>query len=88
MEEVDFVVENGKVVRRSVRDRNKQIIHKTEFYYDKEKIKPNKRDFWATKPSKYFGYDDKESANLLMEKHFGSQLPSDCSFGFVPRRGI
>lgn len=68
VEEVDFVVENGKVVRRSVRDRNKQIIHKTEFYYDKEN-QTKQTGLLGDKTIKYFGYDDKESANLLMVKN-------------------
>jgi len=68
VEEVDLVVENGKVVRRSVRDRNKQIIHKTEFYYDKEN-QTKQTGLLGDKTIKYFGYDDKESANLLMVKN-------------------
>lgn len=68
VEEVDYVVENGLVVRRSVRDRNQQIIHKTEYFYNKGN--PNKQSgLLGDKTIKYFGYDDKESANLLMVKN-------------------
>lgn len=68
VEEVDFVVENGVVVRRSVRDRNKQIIHKTEYYYEKGNT-TKQAGLLGDKTIKYFGYDTKESANLLMIKN-------------------
>lgn len=67
VEEVDYVVENGLVVRRSVRDRNQQIIHKTEFFYDKGN--PTKQTgLVGDKTIHYFGYDTKTSAHRLMVK--------------------
>lgn len=67
VEEVDFVIENGKLVRRSVRDRNKQIVHKTEYLYEKGN-NTKQTGLLGDKTIKYFGYDTKESANLLMVK--------------------
>ena len=67
VEEVDFVVENGKLVRRSVRDRNAQIIHKTEYNYYKENL-TKQTGLLGDKTIKYFGYDDKGSANQLLVK--------------------
>ncbi|MGL2992912.1 hypothetical protein [Flavobacterium sp. TSSA_36] len=68
VEEVDYVVENATLVRRSVRDRNQQIIHKTEYFYDKGNL-IKQTGLLGDKTIKYFGYDDKASANLLMVKN-------------------
>lgn len=67
VEEVDYVVENGLVVRRSVRDRNQQITLKTEYFYDKGN--PTKQSgLVGDKTIHYFGYDTKTSARLLLVK--------------------
>ena len=67
VEEVDYVLENGLLARRSVRDRNKQIIHKTEYYYEKGN-NTKQSGLLGDKTIKYFGYDTKESANVLLVK--------------------
>jgi hypothetical protein len=67
VENVEFIVENGIVVRRTCRDRNQQIINKTEYIYSKENAITHK-GLVGDKATQNYNFDDKNSVNLLIVK--------------------
>lgn len=93
VEDVDYVTENGLITRRSIQDRNGQIIVKTEFSYNNEN-QNRQTNLLGDKNIKYFGYDQKQSANLLIVQNiFGpnykiivpliSYQEEEFDFGFI-----
>ena len=72
VEDVEYIVENGLIVRRVMRDRNKQIIHKTEYSYNNGNVTRH-TGLVGDKTIKYFTYDDKGSPDLLIVQNlFGA----------------
>ena len=72
VEDVEYVVENGLIVRRVMRDRNKQIIHKTEYSYNKGNVTRH-TGLVGDKSIKMYTYDDKGSTDLLIVQNlFGA----------------
>ncbi len=67
VEDIEYIVENGLIVRRSSRDRNQQIVTKTEYIYAKENIVRHK-GLLGDKSMQNFTFDDKNSANSLIVK--------------------
>ncbi|MBK0369759.1 hypothetical protein [Flavobacterium agrisoli] len=65
VEDVEYVVENGLIARRVLRDRNKQIIGKTEYAYNNGNVTRH-TGLVGDKSIKMFTYDDKGSADLLI----------------------
>lgn len=68
VEDLEYIVENGLIVRRSSRDRNQQIVSKTEYVYGKDNIVRHK-GLLADKSIKSYAFDDKNSADLLIVKN-------------------
>lgn len=68
IEDIEYIVENGLIVRRSSRDRNQQIINKTEYVYGKDNIVRHK-GLLGDKSIKSYTFDDKNSADLLIVKN-------------------
>jgi hypothetical protein len=68
VEDIEYVVEKGLIVRRSSRDRNQQIVNKTEYVYAKDNIVRYK-GLLGDKSIQNFTFDDKNSANLLIVKN-------------------
>lgn len=72
VDDIQYVVENGIIVRRSTRDRNQQIVKKVEYLYFKENPIRHK-DLLGDKQIKNFTFDDKNSVNaLLVQNIFGT----------------
>lgn len=72
VDDIEYIVENGLIVRRVSRNRNKQIIGKTEYSYFKDNVSRH-AGLVGDKTIKYFTYDDKNSVNLLIVKNlFGA----------------
>ena len=72
VDDIEYVVENGIIVRRSTRDRNQQIVKKVEYLYFKENPIRHK-DLLGDKQIKNFTFDDKNSVNaLLVQNIFGT----------------
>ncbi|HEX9151907.1 MAG TPA: hypothetical protein VF842_07480 [Flavobacterium sp.] len=71
-EDIEYIVENGLVVRRSSRDRNQQIINKIEYVYAKDNIVRHK-GLLGDKSIKDYTFDDKNSADLLIVKNIFGQ---------------
>jgi hypothetical protein len=67
VEDIEFIVENGIVIRRTCRDRNQQIINKTEYVYAKENAVTHK-GMVGDKSTQNYNFDDKNSVNLLIVK--------------------
>lgn len=65
VENIEYIVENGLVVRSSARDRNEQIINKKEYVYYKGNVSQRKGLF-GDKSSQFYTFDDKYSADLLI----------------------
>jgi hypothetical protein len=65
VENIEYIVENGIIVRRSSRDRNQQIIKKTEYVYAKDNIVAHK-GLVGDKSMQTYVFDDKNSADLLI----------------------
>jgi hypothetical protein len=65
VENIEYIVENGIIVRRSSRDRNQQIIKKTEYVYSKDNIVTHK-GLVGDKSMQNYVFDDKNSADLLI----------------------
>jgi hypothetical protein len=65
VEDIEYVVEKGLIVRRSSRDRNQQIVAKTEYVYSKDNIVRYK-GLLGDKSIQNFTFDDKYSVNLLI----------------------
>tara|TARA_R110000868_G_scaffold246_3_gene2231 strand:- start:577 stop:1443 length:867 start_codon:yes stop_codon:yes gene_type:complete len=68
VEDNEYVVQNGSIVRRSSRDRNGQIIRKREYSYFKENLS-NDKELLGDKTIIYYSYDDKNSVKVLMAKN-------------------
>lgn len=68
IDNVEYIVENGLVVRRSSRDRNEQIINKTEYSYSNGNIVRH-TGLLGDKSVKYYTFDDKNSAEVLLVKN-------------------
>ena len=72
VDDIEYVVENGIIVRRSTRDRNQQIVKKVEYLYFKENPIRHK-DLLGDKQIKNFTFDDKNSVKALLVKNiFGT----------------
>ena len=72
VDDIEYVVENGIIIRRSTRDRNQQIVKKVEYLYFKENPIRHK-DLLGDKQIKNFTFDDKNSVNaLLVQNIFGT----------------
>ena len=72
VEDVEYVVDKGLIVRRVLRDRNKQIIGKTEYSYSNGNVSRH-TGLVGDKSIKMFTYDDKGSADLLIVQNlFGA----------------
>lgn len=73
IEDIEYIVENGIVIRRSSRDRNQQIINKIEYVYYKDNITRHK-GLIGDKTIRNFIFDDKNSVELLIAQNtFGPQ---------------
>lgn len=72
IEDIEYVVENGLVARRSSRDRNQQIVNKIEYVYFKDNIVRHK-GLIGDKSIKNYTFDDKNSADLLIVKNIFGQ---------------
>lgn len=68
VEDIEYIVENGIIVRRTSRDRNKQIIGKIEYVYTNDNVMKHK-GLIGDKISKSYTYDDKLSVESLMVKN-------------------
>ncbi|MDX6190603.1 hypothetical protein SGQ83_14680 [Flavobacterium sp. Fl-318] len=65
LDDIEYIVENGIIVRRTSRDRNKQIIGKIEYVYVNDNVAKHK-GLVGDKISKTYTYDDKKSVELLI----------------------
>ncbi|MFV8345549.1 hypothetical protein [Flavobacterium sp. ZB4P13] len=72
IEDIEYIVENGLVARRSSRDRNQQIVNKIEYVYFKDNIVRHK-GLIGDKSMKNYTFDDKNSADLLIVKNIFGQ---------------
>ena len=72
IDDIEYVVENGRVARRSSRDRNKQIVNKIEYLYFKDNIIRHK-GMVGDKSMNNYTFDDKNSADLLIVKNIFGQ---------------
>lgn len=72
IEDIEYIIENGFIVRRSSRDRNQQIINKTEYVYGKDNIVRH-RGLLGDKSIKSYTFDDKNSVDLLIVKNIFGQ---------------
>ncbi|KFF07285.1 hypothetical protein [Flavobacterium reichenbachii] len=71
LDDIEYIVENGIIVRRTSRDRNKQIIGKIEYTYVNDNVSKH-RGLVGDKISKTFTYDDKKSVEqLIVQNLFG-----------------
>ena len=71
VDDIEYLVENGIIVRRTSRDRNKQIIGKIEYVYNNENVIRH-RGLVGDKISKTYTFDDKKSADqLIVQNLFG-----------------
>lgn len=68
IENIEYVVENGLVVRRVTRDRNQQIVNKIEYGYYKDNIVRHK-GLIGDKAIKNYSFDDKNSVQLLIAQN-------------------
>ncbi len=67
VEDIEYIVENGLIVRRVSRNRNNQIIGKTEYSYYNENVSRH-TGLVGDKTIKMYTYDGKNSVNLLIVK--------------------
>ncbi|MBS7255042.1 hypothetical protein [Flavobacterium branchiicola] len=71
LDDIEYIVENGIIVRRTSRDKNKQIIGKIEYVYVNDNVSKHK-GLVGDKISKTFTYDDKKSVDqLIVQSLFG-----------------
>ncbi len=68
VENIDYIVENGLVTRRSTRDRNDQIINKIEYVYANGNC-VKQVGLLGDKSIKYYNFDDKNSPELAIVKN-------------------
>ncbi|SHL64892.1 hypothetical protein [Flavobacterium chilense] len=72
VEDIEYIVENGTIVRRTSRDRNKAIIGKIEYVYVNDNVVKHK-GLVGDKISKTYTFDDKKSADaLIVQSLFGN----------------
>nr|WP_233173093.1 hypothetical protein [Flavobacterium sp. ASV13] len=72
VEDIEYIVENGTIVRRTSRDRNKAIIGKIEYVYLNDNVVKHK-GLVGDKISKTYTFDDKKSADaLIVQNLFGN----------------
>ncbi|KIX21485.1 hypothetical protein SY27_07195 [Flavobacterium sp. 316] len=65
---IDYVVENGKIIRESERNLSQKIINKKEMHYYKDNLSRYK-GLVGDKSIDNYTYDDKNSAMLLLVKN-------------------
>ncbi|WP_229335503.1 hypothetical protein [Flavobacterium sp. ALJ2] len=65
IEDIEYVVENGLIIRRSSRDRNQQIFNKIEYVYSNDNVIRHK-GVLGEKMINNFTFDDKKSVDLLI----------------------
>jgi hypothetical protein len=71
VDDIEYIVENGIIVRRTSRDRNKAIIGKIEYVYTNDNVVRHK-GLVGDKISKTFTFDDKKSVDaLIVQSLFG-----------------
>lgn len=71
VEDIEYIVENGIIVRRTSRDKNKQINGKIEYAYSNDNVVRH-RGLVGDKISKTFTFDDKKSVDaLIVQNLFG-----------------
>ena len=71
VDDIEYIVENGTIVRRTSRDKNKQIIGKIEYVYTNDNIVKHK-GLVGDKISKTYTFDDKKSVDqLIVQSLFG-----------------
>jgi hypothetical protein len=71
VDDIEYIVENGIIVRRTSRDRNKAIIGKIEYVYTNENVVRHK-GLVGDKISKTYTFDDKKSVDqLIVQSLFG-----------------
>ena len=68
IDDIEYLVENGLITRRTSRDRNQQIINKIEYVYTKDNIVRHK-GLIGDKTIKNYTFDDKNSVDLLVVKN-------------------
>lgn len=68
VEDIEYIVENGIIVRRASRDRNQQIISKKEYGYYKNNF-VSQKGLVGDKSTQYYTFDDKNSINQLIVKN-------------------
>jgi hypothetical protein len=71
VEDIEYIVEDGIIVRRTSRDKNKQINGKIEYAYSNDNVVRH-RGLVGDKISKTFTFDDKKSVDaLIVQNLFG-----------------
>lgn len=71
VDDIEYIVENGIIVRRTSRDRNKAIIGKIEYVYTNDNVVKHK-GLVGDKISKTYTFDDKKSVDqLIVQSLFG-----------------
>ncbi|QOG02991.1 hypothetical protein [Flavobacterium sp. MDT1-60] len=71
VDDIEYIVENGIIVRRTSRDKNKQIIGKIEYVYTNDNVVKHK-GLVGDKISKTYTFDDKKSVDqLIVQSLFG-----------------
>ncbi|SHF99865.1 hypothetical protein SAMN05443663_101748 [Flavobacterium defluvii] len=71
VEDIEYIIENGTIVRRTSRDRNKAIIGKLEYVYVNDNVVKHK-GLVGDKISKTYTFDDKKSVDqLIVQNLFG-----------------
>jgi len=71
VDDIEYIVENGIIVRRTSRDRNKAIIGKIEYVYTNDNVIKHK-GLVGDKISKTYTFDDKKSVDqLIVQSLFG-----------------
>lgn len=71
VDDIEYIVENGSIVRRTSRDRNKAIIGKIEYVYTNDNVVKHK-GLVGDKISKTYTFDDKKSVDqLIVQSLFG-----------------
>ncbi len=71
VDDIEYIVENGIIVRRTSRDRNKAIIGKIEYVYTNDNVVRHK-GLVGDKISKTYTFDDKKSVDqLIVQSLFG-----------------
>ena len=71
VDDIEYIVENGIIVRRTSRDKNKAIIGKIEYVYTNDNVVRHK-GLVGDKISKTYTFDDKKSVDqLIVQSLFG-----------------